>query len=145
MEERIIVTNVRCLVPAGFSAVYIGRAMPGKEASVFGNPLPLVGKKWTPEAQAWSAWLADSKHEQVAAIATQAVQRRGYTQGSAAKLYRLVLREQVRRGDVQKDALVELAARLRGGEGLALQCWCAPHPCHGDVVRDAVLGYARRA
>ena len=31
-----------------------------------------------------------------------------------------------------------LMARLRAGEltGRALGCWCAPEPCHGDVLAE---------
>lgn len=144
MEENIIVTNVRAAVPAGFTPVYVGRTMPGREGSVFGNPLPLAGKRWTEEARHWSDVLARHPDARVRQVAEQALGARGYRQGDAAQLYRLVLREQVRRGDVQLSALLDLSERLRRGERLALQCWCAPKPCHALVVRDAVLGYARR-
>jgi hypothetical protein len=40
-----------------------------------------------------------------------------------------------------------LMARLRAGEltGRALGCWCAPEPCHGDVLAELAeeLGRAR--
>lgn len=144
MEENIIVTNVRAAVPAGFTPVYVGRTMPGREGSVFGNPLPLAGKRWTEEARHWSDVLARHPDARVRQVAEQALGAQGYRQGDAAQLYRLVLREQVRRGDVQLSALMDLGERLRRGERLALQCWCVPKPCHALVVRDAVLGYARR-
>lgn len=28
----------------------------------------------------------------------------------------------------------DIAKRLNTGENIALQCWCAPLPCHGDVI-----------
>ncbi|NKQ57380.1 DUF4326 domain-containing protein [Amycolatopsis sp. K13G38] len=36
----------------------------------------------------------------------------------------------------------DLVRRLRDGElsGRALGCWCAPLPCHGDVLLDYVEG-----
>ena len=36
----------------------------------------------------------------------------------------------------------DLVARLRGGElsGHALGCWCAPRPCHADVLREYLEG-----
>jgi hypothetical protein len=38
------------------------------------------------------------------------------------------------------DRLVQLAKKK---PFLALECWCAPLPCHGDVIRDIVLERAR--
>lgn len=34
--------------------------------------------------------------------------------------------------------LLKLAIRHHLGETLHLYCWCHPHACHGDVVKDAV-------
>ena len=36
------------------------------------------------------------------------------------------------------DSRPELLARLRAGEltGRALGCWCAPQPCHADVLAE---------
>ena len=32
----------------------------------------------------------------------------------------------------------QLAARAKAGEHLALECWCAPCACHGDVIKAAI-------
>jgi len=32
----------------------------------------------------------------------------------------------------------KLADRVENGEKLALQCWCAPLDCHGDVIKSAI-------
>lgn len=32
----------------------------------------------------------------------------------------------------------KLAERVREGECLCLQCWCAPLPCHGDVILEKI-------
>lgn len=37
-----------------------------------------------------------------------------------------------------------LADRVANGEKLALQCWCAPEGCHGDVIKSAI-SYILRA
>lgn len=34
--------------------------------------------------------------------------------------------------------LHQLADRVKAGESIALQCWCAPCACHGDVIIDAI-------
>lgn len=31
-----------------------------------------------------------------------------------------------------------IAELVRSGQGVALACWCAPKPCHGDIVKRAV-------
>jgi hypothetical protein len=32
-----------------------------------------------------------------------------------------------------------LQARVRAGEKIALQCWCAPKACHADVIRERLM------
>ena len=36
------------------------------------------------------------------------------------------------------QAIEELANRVEDGENLALLCWCAPKPCHGDIIKNAI-------
>ena len=46
------------------------------------------------------------------------------------------------KGDLQK-AIINLAADSKNGEKIALQCWCAPKPCHGDILKltiDELVG-----
>lgn len=38
-----------------------------------------------------------------------------------------------RQGPLYQKSL-EFARRVANGESIALQCWCAPLPCHGDVI-----------
>lgn len=38
-----------------------------------------------------------------------------------------------------------LAARAKAGEQLALQCWCAPAACHGDVIINALRWIIRQS
>jgi hypothetical protein len=40
--------------------------------------------------------------------------------------------------------LEALAERVRDGECIALQCFCAPLACHGDVIKEAIEGINRR-
>lgn len=92
-------------------AHYIGRAMGGRNArpgSVLGNPFP-VKAKTRPE------------HERVVA------------------LYRAWLWEQIQ-ADNQR-LCIELQRLLldhQQGKAVKLACWCAPLPCHGDVVKACI-------
>ncbi len=45
-------------------------------------------------------------------------------------------------GSPQECELRRLLAQARSGE-LELLCWCAPLPCHPEVVRSALLWLAR--
>ena len=36
------------------------------------------------------------------------------------------------------QAIQAIAQRVAGGECVALACWCAPLPCHADLIADAV-------
>jgi hypothetical protein len=57
--------------------------------------------------------------------------------------YRRWLRAQWRRGGAVWQELERLAAQYRRDGPLTLLCWCAPLPCHADVVREAVLALAK--
>lgn len=58
--------------------------------------------------------------------------------------YRVWLREQYLLKGAAHGELQRLAERARSGESLALQCWCAPRACHGDVVKEAIDGINRK-
>jgi hypothetical protein len=62
------------------------------------------------------------------------------TQAHVVARYRLWLRQQWRRGGAVRQELERLAAKYRRDGQLILLCWCAPRPCHADVIREAVLG-----
>lgn len=141
---HVTVIHIRQSAPEGYTKIYVGRAMPGREGSVFGNPLAVKGKEWSNEAEHWTRLLCSDLNQSVRQIAATALARKGYEQGEAAQLYRFVLREQCRKKAPQFDELQRLAHRAAQGEALALACWCAPAPCHAEVVRDAILGYAAR-
>jgi hypothetical protein len=49
------------------------------------------------------------------------------------------LREQYKLKGAVYDALVALAEKAKH-EDIALQCWCSPLPCHGDVIAEAIAG-----
>jgi hypothetical protein len=57
--------------------------------------------------------------------------------------YRRWLRVQWRKQGTVRRELECLAAKYRRDGQLTLLCWCAPLPCHADVVREAVLASAK--
>jgi hypothetical protein len=62
------------------------------------------------------------------------------TQEHVVTRYRIWLLQQWRRGGAVRSQLERLAAKDRRDGQLILLCWCAPLPCHADVIRKAVLG-----
>ena len=58
--------------------------------------------------------------------------------------YRRWLRAQWRHGEAVRQELERLAAKYRRDGRLTLLCWCAPLPCHADVIREAVVGICAR-
>lgn len=54
--------------------------------------------------------------------------------------YRSWLRDQFGQRTPVRAAVEALAARVKAGEHLALQCWCSPCACHGDVLIEAITG-----
>ena len=53
--------------------------------------------------------------------------------------YRVMAEHDVARGGPISRKVRDLADRVDRGERLALQCWCKPKDCHGDVVRELIL------
>ena len=58
--------------------------------------------------------------------------------------YRRWLRAQWRQRGAARRELERLAAKYQRDRQLTLLCWCAPLPCHADVVREAVVALVRR-
>ena len=64
------------------------------------------------------------------------------TRDEAVELYRTWLEAQCQKGD-QKiiDELYRILDAARKGP-VQLVCFCAPHKCHGEVIRQLMLGNA---
>ena len=43
------------------------------------------------------------------------------------------------RGGPMSQAIRGIAAKAAAGERVALRCWCAPKPCHADLLKDLVV------
>lgn len=48
------------------------------------------------------------------------------------------------RGGPISRAIESLANRVAEGETIALQCWCAPLPCHGDLYASLINERAKQ-
>lgn len=67
------------------------------------------------------------------------------TREEVIQKFRRDLWERMKRGDVDvTQELDVLVHRHLTGEDLTLVCWCAPAPCHGDVIKAAIEYLARR-
>lgn len=54
--------------------------------------------------------------------------------------YRVWLNEQImRKNPVVLDELNRLGNKAIDEKGLALQCFCYPKPCHGDVIKEKLV------
>ena len=53
--------------------------------------------------------------------------------------YRVHLERELERGSGPVfDAFQNIVSLVRSGKPVALNCWCAPLPCHGDVIAEQV-------
>ena len=53
--------------------------------------------------------------------------------------YRVHLERELERGSGPVfDAFQNIVSLVRSGRSVALNCWCAPLPCHGDVIAEQV-------
>lgn len=53
--------------------------------------------------------------------------------------YRNWLDEALSRPASSQTAEIDRLARIARKGALALECWCAPYPCHADVIRDVLI------
>ena len=60
-----------------------------------------------------------------------------FKRGETLECYREWLREQWKIGGKAKHELLRLVACAKAGD-LNLVCSCKPHPCHGDVLKEAI-------
>lgn len=70
-----------------------------------------------------------------------ALERDGSREQVIAQYRRWLWTQLQRPGSPQERKLRRLLAQARTGE-LELLCWCAPLPCHAEVVRSALLWLA---
>lgn len=113
--DLISVVSVRGMKPvtAPKDLIYIGRRSGGWPAATLANPYKLPY-----ESQ----------------LQREAVKQQ----------YRLWLWERMKANDSAVIAeLDRIAAKVAAGETVQLGYWCSPLPCHGDVIRAAVLGRIR--
>lgn len=114
-DDNPRIVNVRGKGPSD-RFLYVGREMPGRfRASPFGNPFSAKAGKET---------------IRVATAAEAVEQFRRWVRGEL-DLPRL----EARRNRLL-DSLPMLQAAL--DEGLPLGCWCAPGPCHAEVLLELV-------
>jgi len=60
-----------------------------------------------------------------------------YERGETIELYRKWLNDQIHENESVVKELQRLCDLDREGD-LTLVCWCAPLPCHGDVVKSCI-------
>lgn len=68
-----------------------------------------------------------------------AVQRR-----RVISAYRADLERDLAAGGPMSREIGRLAERVMQGEQICLACWCAPSPCHGDLIADEVRKQVER-
>lgn len=68
-----------------------------------------------------------------------------YPRGEAVKVHEEWFRGQMRDPDspVRSDVM-QLAERVSQGVKIALVCCCKPRACHGDIMAQAIMGYAEK-
>ena len=65
--------------------------------------------------------------------------------GNAIDLYKQYLFAHVQEGKGPVyDELVRIAKLYKEGEEVVLACWCAPKPCHGDVIITVIKWLAQK-
>ena len=132
MEPTIEVVNHHHLDGDTDGTIYIGRPGRGEEGHPLANPRPRANNPQdTLEAYERELRAALDKDVQGAAWGTR-------SDGSPRTLTE---KERVQ----MRDAMNHLYLRARREGRLRLRCFCAPRPCHGDVIRTLLLEAFREA
>lgn len=140
--SMITVANKKTFTGAGGHVAYIGRSRAGEPRNPLGNPFPVTGKgRWTPQTEAACTLLLRHAPD-FAAQVNQARAAGGFEQGGAAAIFLPYLRAAWQHDADIRAALTALADLHRRGTPITLVCWCAPNPCHGDAVAQAIRGIA---
>jgi len=106
MKGHVVVIHKKDPTPGGYSRIYIGRPSP------LGNPFT---------------------HLEGTTLAARHVS----TRDEAVDAYREWAQDELAdRNSAFARAFAGLQRRVAGGENLALECWCAPRRCHGDVLSE---------
>lgn len=109
MPGQVVVGNVRQPVPEGYTAVYVGRR--SSYRAEYGEDYSALGNPFTMPK---------------------------YTREEAVKEYGRLVRPVYASPEIRRPFMF-LGMRVRGGERLALLCFCAPQLCHAEVIRDLLL------
>ncbi len=68
------------------------------------------------------------------------------TRDEVIELYRVWLCARLTKGDEPRVlvALDKIIGEVLAGYDVTLRCYCAPLPCHGDVIKELVMRFAQR-
>lgn len=64
------------------------------------------------------------------------------TRGDVVEKYRAYASQQYKANQAFKAEVDRLVAKYQDEGALTLICWCDPLPCHGDVLKKAILKLA---
>ena len=67
------------------------------------------------------------------------------TREEAIEKYGPWLRDQIRLGGLACKTFMSLVEFYKDFGELTLSCWCAPKPCHAEVIAEMVREYAGKA
>lgn len=54
------------------------------------------------------------------------------------------LRAEYAKREVVFNELLRLACLYKKGVNIYLECCCAPKPCHGDIIKKAIIGISNK-
>jgi hypothetical protein len=66
------------------------------------------------------------------------------TREEAVAKYMEWLRGEYFHGSPVQEELDKIAVKYRNGEIIHLICWCAPLACHGDMLKQAIIGITKK-
>ena len=60
------------------------------------------------------------------------------TREEALEAYKEYFKRQYESDEYFKEVIDEIYEKYKRGEDVYLQCFCAPEPCHGNIIADAL-------
>ena len=65
------------------------------------------------------------------------------SRASVIELFIEMYKDDIRLRGKMYDWTMDVARRVKGGERIAIQCWCKPKDCHGDPIAKCVVHFLK--
>lgn len=66
------------------------------------------------------------------------------TREGAVERYKIYAEHMLKNNLEYRSNIMDLVKKYINGEQIKLICWCAPSPCHGEVIKEMIIELANK-